>query len=599
LTLRAKILSFQPHFEIWQVFEMPPAAPQRHSGSANLTAAEVFAMALRRHGVSTMFGQSIPTQIHLAAPAYGIAQIGYRTEHAGAIMADGYARIAGRVGVVTAQNGPAATLLVAGLAEALKASVPILALVQDVALSAFDRNAFQEIDQIELFRGCSKWLRRIHAPDRIEDYIDMAMTAAASGRPGPAVLLCPIDVIGAPKASSSGRDLSLGRYPLDRVLADLQAIARVAEMLAQAENPLIIAGGGVHLSGATAELIRLQEIAALPVATTTMGKGAVDENHPLSLGVIGYFMGTGGMAKFLRPLIDEADVILCVGARTNQNGTDSWTLFPRQARFIHLDIDPMEIGRNYESIRLAGDAKLTLAALADALETQDLIVRRNRRSALAARIAEARTQHRAEAAPLLNSNAQPIRPERLMGDLAQFLTPEAITVADASYASIWVANYLPALKAGMRFLTPRGLAGLGWGLPLALGAKLAAPDQPVFCVVGDGGFAHVWSELETARRHGIKVIVTVLNNQSLAYQKHAEDVLFGAHTSAVELGPVDHAAIAQACGLEGVRVERAEEYRPALEHAIRAEHATVIDVLVDRDAYPPVTAFENKLGGRT
>jgi acetolactate synthase-1/2/3 large subunit len=310
-------------------------------------------------------------------------------------------------------------------------------------------------------------------------------------------------------------------------------------------------------------------------------------------------MGTGGMAKFMRQLIDEADVILCVGARTNQNGTDSWTLFPRHARFIHLDIDPTEIGRNYESIRLAGDAKLTLAALADALETQDLIVRRNRRSALVARIAEARAQHRAEAAPLLNSNAQPIRPERLMGDLAQFLTPEAITVADASYASIWVANYLPALKAGMRFLTPRGLAGLGWGLPLALGAKLAAPDQPVFCVVGDGGFAHVWSELETARRHGIKVIVTVLNNQSLAYQKHAEDVLFGAHTSAVELGPVDHAAIAQACGLEGVRVERAEEYRPALEHAIRAEHATVIDVLVDRDAYPPVTAFENKLGGRT
>ena len=302
-------------------------------------------MALRRHGVNTIFGQSIPTQIHLAAPAYGIAQIGYRTEHAGAIMADGYARIASRVGVVTAQNGPAATLLVAGLAEALKASVPLLALVQDVALSAFDRNTFQEIDQLELFRGCSKWLRRVHSADRIEDYIDMAMTAAVSGRPGPAVLLCPIDVIGAPKTSSSGRDLSLGRYPLDRVLADPEAIARVADMLAKAKHPLIVAGGGVHLSGASTELVQLQELAALPVATTTMGKGAVAENHPLSLGVIGYFMGTGGMAKFMRPLIDEADVILCIGARTNQNGTDSWTLFPRDAQFIHLEIDPLEIGR--------------------------------------------------------------------------------------------------------------------------------------------------------------------------------------------------------------------------------------------------------------
>jgi acetolactate synthase-1/2/3 large subunit len=236
--------------------------------------------------------------------------------------------------------------------------------------------------------------------------------------------------------------------------------------------------------------------------------------------------------------------------------------------------------------------------LANALEGQDLSLRQNRRSALAGRIAEARAQHRAEAAPLLNANAQPIRPERLMGDLARVLTPEAITVADASYASIWVANYLSALEAGMRFLTPRGLAGLGWGLPLALGAKLAAPERPVFCLVGDGGFAHVWSELETARRHGIKAVITVLNNQSLAYQKHAEDVLFGAHTSAVELGPVDHAAIARACGLEGVRVERAEDYRAALEEALKAEHATVIDVLVDADAYPPVTAFENRLGGR-
>ena len=569
-----------------------------HRAKANLTAAQVFAMALQRRGVSLVFGQSIPSQIHLAAPAYGIAQIAYRTEHAGAIMADGYARIAGRIGVVTAQNGPAATLLVPGLAEALKASVPILALVQDVALPLLDRNAFQEIDHFDLFRGCCKWVRRIHSADRVEDYVDMAVTAATSGRPGPAVLLCPLDVIGAPAAAPGTRDAALGRYPLDRTLADPRRIAEVAALLARAEHPLIVAGGGIHLSGAVAELSRLQEEAFVPVATTTMGKGAVDEGHPLSLGVAGYFMGTGGMAKFMRPLIEEADLILFVGARTNQNGTDSWTLFPRGARFVHLDIDPLEVGRNYDSLRLIGDAKLTLAALADALARQDLSLRKERRSALSVRIAAARAAHRAEAGPLLSSNARPIRPERLMGDLARVLTPDAITVADASYASIWVANYLPALKAGMRFLTPRGLAGLGWGLPLALGAKLAAPERPVFCVVGDGGFAHAWSELETARRHGIKLVVTVLNNQSLAYQKHAEDVLFGAHTSAVDLGPVDHAAIAKACGLHGVRVDRPEDYRPALEQAIAAENATVIDVLVDPDAVPPITAFEGRLGRR-
>ncbi|HXV23197.1 MAG TPA: acetolactate synthase catalytic subunit [Alphaproteobacteria bacterium] len=574
------------------------AVPHRGPAPANLAVAQAFVMALRRHGVTVVFGQSIPSQIHLAAPAHGIAQIAYRTESAGAIMADGYARISGRVGVVTAQNGPAATLLVPGLAEALKASIPILALVQDVAMPALDRNAFQEIDHFDLFRGCCKWVRRIHSADRVDDYVDMAITAASSGRPGPAVLLCPFDVIGASTVGSGERDATLGRYPLDRVLADPQAITRVAEMLATAERPLIVAGGGVNISGAAAELSRLQQMAALPVATTIMGKGAVDEGHPLSLGVIGYFMGTGGMAKFMRPLIEEADLIFFVGTRTNQNGTDSWTLFPRQARFVHLDIDPLEVGRNYESIRLVGDAKLTLAALADSLAARDLGLRQARRAALASRIAAARAAHLAEAVPLLSATTRPIRPERLMGDLARVLTPEAITVADASYASIWVANYLPALRAGMRFLSPRGLAGLGWGFPMALGAKLAAPDRPVFCVVGDGGFAHVWSELETACRHGIKTVVTVLNNQVLAYQKHVEDVLFGAHTSAVDLGPVDHAAIARACGLQGIRIERPEDYLPALEQAIEAERATVIDAIIDPDAYPPVTAFENRLRGR-
>jgi acetolactate synthase I/II/III large subunit len=562
--------------------------------ASNLSAAERFAAALQRHGVELVFGQSIPSRIHLAAPGFGIRQIGYRTENAGAIMADAYARISHRIGVVTAQNGPAATLLVPAFAEALTASVPLLGIVQDVALANFDRNAFQELDHLQLFRGCCKWLRRLHGAERIDDYIDMAVTAATSGRPGPAILLCPYDVIEVAKVAAGPRAAALGRYPLDRTLADPARIAAAADLLAKAERPLIVAGGGVHLSDAAAELARLQEDGAIPVATTTMGKGVVDEGHPLSLGVIGYFMGPGGMARHQRALVEAADVILLVGNRTNQNGTDSWSLLPRAARFIHLDIDSAEVGRNYEALRLVGDAKLTLAALADALAVRDLGKRRALRPGLTARIAEGRARHRAEAAPLLASARRPIRPERLMGDLARILTPSDIVTADASYASIWTANYLPALAAGMRFLSPRGLAGLGWGLPMALGAKLAAPDRRVFCLVGDGGFAHVWSELETARRHGLAVVVTVLNNQILGYQKHAEEVLFGAHTTAVEFQPVDHAAIARACGVRGVRIEDPADYAPALGAAAASGETTVIDVMTDSDAYPPITSFEGR-----
>jgi acetolactate synthase-1/2/3 large subunit len=573
---------------------IPSSSPARSAGSSNLSAARLFAASLARHDVKLMFGQSIPSLIHLAAPEFGIAQIGYRTENAGAIMADAYARVSHKVAVVTAQNGPAATLLVPALAEALTASVPVVALVQEVMLANLDRNAFQELDHLRLFQGCSKWLRRIHDPNRIEDYIDMAFTAAASGRPGPAVLLCPYDIIGAPPPVAGGRTASLGRYPLDRTLADPERIAEAAGLLAEAARPLVVAGGGVHLSDAAAELAHLQESVGLPVATTTMGKGAVDEQHALSLGVIGYFMGTGGMARYHRPLIDEADVILLVGNRTNQNGTDSWNLLPRGARFIHLDIDSAEIGRNYEALRLVGDAKLTLGALARELLCRDLTKRRAWRPIVESRIAAGRARHRVEADPLLRSTAKPIRPERLMGDLGRLLGPEDIVVSDASYASIWTTNYLTASSPGARFLAPRGLAGLGWGFPMALGAKLAAPDRRVFCVVGDGGFAHVWSELETARRHGIAVVVTVLNNQTLGYQRHAEDVLFGAHTSAVDFSPVDHAAIARACGLQGIRVTEAADYAGALKLALETPGTTVIDAFVDPDAHPPITLFENK-----
>lgn len=569
---------------------MSPEGP-----GGNLTAAERFALALRRHGVELIFGQSIPSQIHLAAEAMGMTQIAYRTENAGAIMADGFARISGCVPVVTAQNGPAATLLVPPLAEALTASIPLVAIVQDVARPNLDRNAFQELDHLELFKGCAKWVRRVPVSARIEDYVDMAFTAAASGRPGPAVLLCPLDLIGEGGLPAGGRGATLGRYPLDRTVADPQQVRLAAALLAGARRPLLVAGGGVHSSGAAAALARLQQDCHLPVATTAMGKGAVDEGHPLSLGVVGYFMGTGGMAKFQRPLIEEADVVCFVGSRTNQNGTDSWTLFPPGASYIQLDVDSLEVGRNYEALRLVGDARLTLEALAEALAGLDLARRRAARPALEQRIAEGRARHVAEAAPLLASPATPIRPERIMAALRQVLTADTIVVADASYASIWCANYLPALRAGMRFLTPRGLAGLGWGLPLALGAKLAAPASPVLCVAGDGGFGHVWSELETSRRHGINLVVTILNNQVLGYQKHAEDVLFGAHTTAVDFAPVDHAAIARACGLHGERIERAEDYAPALARALAADRTTVLDVIVDPAAYPPITSFEGRL----
>ncbi len=561
------------------------------------TVADALALGLRRHEVGTIFGQSLPSPLLLASEKLGIRQLEYRTENAGGAMADGFARISHRIGVVAAQNGPAATLLVPPLAEATKVSIPILALVQDVPVGNRDRNAFQEFDHFGLFASCSKWTRRLEDPARADDYLDMAIIAATTGRPGPAVLLLPRDVLLAPAVPQSARRASLGQFPLDRCRPDPGAVVQAAQLLAGARAPVVVAGGGVHHAGAAAALGELQALAGVPVATTNMGKGAVDETNPLSIGVVGNYMGIRGATRAMRSMIDEADVVLLVGTRTNENGTDGWELLPRDATIIHLDVDGTEIGRNYEAVRLVGDARLALEDLIAGLKSLGVSLPHSRRREVEETIARGRRAHAEEARSVTESDQSPIRPERVMSELDRLLVDQAIVVADASYSTIWVGNYLSARCSGQRFLTPRGLAGLGWGLPMALGAQVACPDAPVVCVTGDGAFGHVWSELETAVRERLPVTVIVLNNGTLAFQKHAELVGLGQHTTAVDFGGVDHTAIAGACGMDAVRVERPDDLSTALGWALGTDHPTLIEVMTDPDAYPPITAWDDRAEG--
>ncbi len=556
------------------------------------TVAERIALALRRHGVEMIFAQSLPSAVILAAEAIGIRQIAYRQENMGGAIADGYARCSGKVGVVAAQNGPAATLLVPPLAEALKASIPIVALAQDVERDQTDRNAFQELDHIALFESCTKWVRRVTVPERIDDYVDAAFTAAASGRPGPAALLLPADLLRAPcEPPALQRTLSLGNWPLDRTRPSDADIRKAAELIAQARAPVVIAGGGVHCAGATEELGRLQEEASLPVYTTNMGKGAVDEFHPLSLGVLGALTGPRSLGRYSQALISEADLVVLIGTRTNQNGTDSWRQIPAGAKVVHIDVDPCEIGRNYEALRLAGDARETIAALRNALSTLDLSVRHAARAELEARISGFWSRFEADRLPFSSSINSPIRPERVMAELQNVLSPNVTVVADASYSSMWILGQLRAVAGGSRFITPRGLAGLGWGLPLALGAKIADPTRPVVAVVGDGGFAHSWAELETMIRMNLPITIVLLNNGILGYQRDAEAVKFGNYTSACHLGDVDHCRIAEACGCAAVRISDPAMLAEHLRRGISDGKPLLIDVVTDAEAHPPLSLF--------
>ena len=290
------------------------------------TVAGRIALALRRHDVSHIFAQSLPSAVILAAEALGIRQIAYRQENMGGAMADGYARRSGKIGIVAAQNGPAAALLVPPLAEALKASVPIVAIVQDVERTQADRNAFQELDHLGLFQSCTKWARKVVVPERIEDYVDAAFAIAGSGRPGPTALVLPADLLRANWTGTQfGRTANLGHWPIDRLRPSERDVVAAARLLSNARSPVVLAGGGVHASGASAELARFQEECALPVFTTFMGKGAVDEFHELSAGVLGSLVGPTSLGCHSVALLRDADVVLLVGTRTNQNGTEFGT----------------------------------------------------------------------------------------------------------------------------------------------------------------------------------------------------------------------------------------------------------------------------------
>ena len=564
------------------------------------TVADQIAQILKDCGVEVMFSQSLPSRLVLACEDIGIRQVVYRTENAGGAAADGYARTANKIGVVCAQNGPAATLLVPPLAEAFKASTPVIALVQEVERSNTDRNAFQELDHPALFSSCTKWCATVRERSRVEDYVRQAVIRATSGRPGPVALMLPADLLlEEAVAPSPWQSPTLGRFPLDRPVASPQDIETAAALLAQAEHPVVIAGGGVHGSGAIAELAALQEKASLPVGTTTMGKGAADERHPLSIGTVGNAMGAYSIGQFTKPMIQRADVVLLIGTRTNQNGTDSWSLLPPGAKVIHLDIDGVEVGRNYASLRLVGDAKPTLAALTAALSVAGLGKRSDQRPALEQEIAGHWQARDAAVEGRINSTATPIRPERIMRDVAAAVGDRPVCyVADASYASVWITTYLAARHPGARFLTPRGIAGLGWGLPMAIGAQLARPDDPVVCVVGDGGFGHVWSEVETLMREKLPIILIVLNNGTLGFQRDAEMVKFARHTNAVHFGQVDHSKVAEAVGCRGLRVSDPARLEPEIRSCLQSGEPALIDVVTDRDAYPPLAAFEPLLEER-
>jgi len=545
-----------------------------------LTGGEAAVRMLQLHGIEYSFGmagfQPLPYYDALARQDQ-IRHILIRDEKHGAFMADGYARIKNRPAVADATLGPGATNLISGLAEAYGASTPLIALTGEVNSLIGGRAATQESDQFGMLRPTAKMSIAVDRIERIPELFRRALTVATTGRPGPVHLNVREDVMhgrydfpeselyAAPEALAATRP---------RVRADATAIDRAAAALSHAQRPVLLAGGGIHLSEACQELTALAELTGITVATTMSGKGAITEQHPLSIGLFGRY------SRFANEMIKEADVLLVAGCKLGEIATSRWTLFRPDTTIVQIDIDPTELGKVYRTDHgLWGDAKLALADLAQALAS-DRARMRERAARQAAEIEQRRRVWLGDAEPKYHSAERPIHNARLLHELRSALPPDAILVADGGFAAHWSGLLYDVQVPGRTYIANRGHAAIGYGLPGAIGAKLAAPDRVVVALCGDNGFAMALAEVETARRVGAPVIAVIVDNQTLGYVKALQHSLYEDRFISVDFLDVDYGAVARAFGCFGARVDDPDQLGPVLREAIASGETAVIDVIV-------------------
>lgn len=551
------------------------------SAYTTMTGGQAIATMLKLHEVGPMFGmggfQLLP--FYDAVRRLGMTHHLVDDERSGAFAADAYARATGRPGVCDATLGPGATNLITAMVESLNAGVPLVVLVGDTHRSYSWRHMTQEALQADMLRPATKEYIRIEDGLRIPEHIRRAFAVSTGGRPGPVVVAVPEDVSHGEyefPADSLWADPLTTHIPARRSRPAHSDIHAAAELLAAASRPLILAGGGVHLSGAQHALSSLVHRYEIPVAHTLSGKGAIACTDSRSVGLFGRY------DRYANELIDTSDCLLVVGCKLGEIATKRYALPNRGTPVIHLDVLPEEIGRWAKvSVGLCGDAGLALGDLADELET----LPRHDRSAYSAEIAKLHSAWRLAATDRYESAEQPINIGRIFGELNAILPADATLVADGGFASHWAGLLYDTKQPGRGFISDRGFASIGYGLSGSMGAALARPGKVVVGLTGDGGMNMSIGGLETARRIGAGFTLIVINNAASGYVKALQHAMYGpgAYQSS-DLTEVNFAQIAEGYGCNGVRVEDPSKLRDALLAGLASEDIpTVLDVVVTRD----------------
>ncbi|HZS84619.1 MAG TPA: thiamine pyrophosphate-binding protein [Stellaceae bacterium] len=557
--------------------------PRMNHPQGRMTGGRALAEMLRLAQIGPMFGmggfQLLP--FYDALNQLGLRHFLINDERCGAFAADAYARVTNRPGVCDGTLGPGATNLVTALVESLNAGVPLVALAGDTHRAHSWKNMTQECRQTEILRPAVKELIRVEATSRIPELLRRAFAVATSGRPGPVLIDVPEDVCHGEHdfaAEEFAIDPATLAAPARRMRPAGADIERAGRMLATAKRPLILVGGGIHLSAGQEALLRLAEALAIPVAHTMSGKGGIACTHPLSAGLFGRY------SRIANDLIAASDCLLVVGCKLGEIATKRYVLPPPGIPIIHLDILAEEIGRcRAPEVALWGDAREGLADLLEALRDDAPRIAAARRDYLA-ELPQRLSRWREEAAPRLLSDERPINMARLCHELNAAMPAESILVADGGFAAHWTGLLYDTKSAGRRYIADRGLASIGYGLPGGMGAALAAPEQPVAAITGDGGFNMVLGEIETARRAGIGLTVIVVNNAASGYVKALQHAMFGRRYQSSDLVEMNYAAIAEAMGCRGIRIEDPAHLGAALRTGLaERQRPTVLDVVVTRD----------------
>ncbi len=526
---------------------------------------EVLINVLRDEGVNVLFGYPGGAMLPLYDDlrSSDVRHVLVRHEQCAAHMADGFARVLKRPGVCMATSGAGATNLVTGIATAFLDSSPVIALTGQVPTGNIGNDAFQEADIFSLMMPITKHNFRIMNAANLSNDLRSAFSIAASGRYGPVQVDLPRDILTCDISSP----IEPRKVSANGMREDLTELPQAIQLLESAERPLILVGGGAMWSGCGQDLITLAEMIASPVATTLMGKSTVPENHPLVLGMVG--MHGRRVANYA---LEECDVLLAVGTRFSDRmiGDPSSC----RTRVIHIDIDTGELGKNVRpTVALSGDAGLVIRAISSSIHAKRNDGKWTERMGILKK----------ECACNLDLGDNPIKPQKVIYELSRLLPDDAIVTTEVGQCQMFAAHFFEC-RGKRQFITPGGLGTMGFGLPAAIGAKVAAPQRSVVDVAGDGSLLMVCQELATAVEEDIPVFVCLLNNGRLGMIKQLQNMFYGGRMTAMDLGSSpDFVKLAEAFGVRAARVKDPKDLESVIEEGMASDRPFLADIWIDRE----------------